>query len=76
MTTQTQCCDTNCSSQVPPTEDVEDISCSSCAPKMALTPEEEAILSQMRAIKFEARPIATRLKNVEQSLRYPVGYCS
>jgi hypothetical protein len=73
MTTQTPCCDTNCNCPIPPAEYVEDISCGSCAPKLALTPEEEAILSQMRSIKSAARPIAARLKNIEQSLAYPVG---
>jgi len=42
-------------------------SCSVCAPKLALTPEEEAILGRMRAIKQQARPIAERLKALEQA---------
>ncbi len=41
-------------------------SCSVCAPKLALTPEEEAILGRMRAIKQQARPIAERLKVLAQ----------
>lgn len=44
--------------------DVYDLNegCSVCAPKLALTQEEEVILGQMRAIKRQARPIAERLK--------------
>ncbi len=38
--------------------------CSVCAPKLALTVEEEYILSRMRAIKQQARPIAERLKEI------------
>jgi len=73
MTTQLTTCDTPCNCLGMPTEYVEETSCASCAPKLALTPDEEAILSRMRAIKSEARPIAQRLKYIEQSLSDPIG---
>lgn len=73
MTIQSHLCDTVCNCPETPIEYVEEATCASCAPKLALTPEEEAILSRMRAIKVEARPIAQRLKYIEQSLSSPVG---
>lgn len=48
--------------------------CSTCAPKMALTFEEEAILSRMRALKDEVRPIAARLKSLETEIEVAEGY--
>lgn len=48
--------------------------CSACAPKLALSYEEEAILSRMRAIKLEARPITVRLKLLRDELSSAHGY--
>lgn len=42
--------------------------CESCAPKLALTPEEEAILAKMREIKERVRPITAKLKEIRQTL--------
>ncbi len=41
---------------------------------MALTFEEEAILSRMRALKDEVRPIAARLKSLEAEIVLAEGY--
>lgn len=48
--------------------------CSSCAPKMALTYEEEAILGRMRLVKSEVRPIARQLKDIESRIPSEKGY--
>lgn len=48
--------------------------CSSCAPKMALTYEEEAILGRMRSVKSEARPIASQLKDIESRIPFENGH--
>ena len=48
--------------------------CSGCAPKMALSHEEEAILGRMRAVKNEVRPIAGRLKELESRIAVESGY--
>lgn len=48
--------------------------CSSCAPKMALTYEEEAILGRMRLVKSEARPIASQLRDIESRIPSENGY--
>lgn len=53
----------------PALEPYEEAACSVCAPKSAVTPEEESILAEMRAIKEQVRPIAQRLKGLELSLR-------
>lgn len=42
--------------------------CAVCAPKMALSLEEEAILTQMRSIKTRVRPIADRLKEIGNAI--------
>lgn len=47
----------------------EEAECSICAPKLAVTPEEESILAEMRAIKEQVRPIAEKLKGIEQSMK-------
>ena len=39
--------------------------CCECRPKMALTPEEEAILKKLRSLKAEARSLISRLKDIE-----------
>jgi|GEM_PF-1011832 len=44
-----------------------DQSCSLCAPKLAFTAEEEAILGHMRAIKQQARHITERLKALDRA---------
>jgi len=58
--------DCDCSTSPSSSEGIE---CSVCAPKMALTPEEESILSEMRAIKERVRPISDRLKDIEQAVK-------
>ncbi len=63
----------SCGSGPIPPENVI-IPCSTCAPKMALTFEEEAILSRMRALKDEVRPIAARLKSLEAEIVLAEGY--
>lgn len=50
--------------------------CSSCAPKLALSYEEEAILSRMRSVKNEVRPISRRLKELESIMSTEIGYRS
>ncbi|MCX5861363.1 MAG: hypothetical protein NTW27_04485 [Deltaproteobacteria bacterium] len=47
----------------------ETAECSLCAPKSAVTPEEESVLAEMRAIKEQVRTIAERLKKVEASMK-------
>lgn len=49
-------------------------SCSTCAPKLALSYEEEAILSRMRALKREVRPIVERLKSLDSQIFATDGY--
>lgn len=41
--------------------------CFSCAPKMALTPEEGSILGRMRSVKKQVRTITKRLREIEGS---------
>jgi len=48
-----------------PSGDTEGVGCPVCPPKMVLTPEEEAILTQMRSIKGEVRCMAERLKEID-----------
>ncbi len=49
-------------------------SCTSCAPKLALSYEEEAILGRMRSLKNEVRPLAARLKYLEAEISRENGY--
>jgi predicted nuclease with TOPRIM domain len=42
--------------------------CTGCSPNEALTCEEESILTRMRGIKEEVRPIADKLKNIHQEV--------
>lgn len=58
----------------PQGDNVPSSACSSCAPKMALTYEEEAILGRMRLVKNEARPIASQLRDIESRLPSENGY--
>ncbi len=51
---------------VPPTGDGD--VCGTCAPKLALSVEEEAVLTQMRALKERVRPIADRMKQIREDL--------
>ncbi|MGD9819137.1 MAG: hypothetical protein AB7V04_10625 [Desulfomonilaceae bacterium] len=51
-----------------------EVSCSACAPKLALSYEEEAILSRMRALKTEVRPIIERLKSLDSQTFGTGGY--
>jgi hypothetical protein len=47
--------------------------CFSCAPKMAITPEEEWILGRMRSVKEQVRTISKRLKEIEGSFEPESG---
>ncbi len=62
---------TGCS---PSSEPNASSSCASCAPKLALSYEEEAILGRMRLVKNEARPIAGRVKELESQISLEAGY--
>ena len=42
--------------------------CGTCAPKLALSVEEEAVLTQMRALKDQVRPIADRMRRIHEDL--------
>lgn len=41
------------------------LGCEGCSPTMYVTCDEEAILSEMRGIKEQVRPISERLKEIE-----------
>lgn len=45
--------------------------CDFCTPRLELTPEEEAILARMRAIKERVRPIAARLNELQDRFERP-----
>jgi DNA repair exonuclease SbcCD ATPase subunit len=47
----------------------DDEACAPCPPKMALTHEEEAILTRMRAIKERVRPIADRMNELHRAVK-------
>jgi predicted nuclease with TOPRIM domain len=49
----------------PPPSASENETCGVCAPKMALTYEEEAVLTEMRQIKTQVKPVAERLKEIQ-----------
>lgn len=40
--------------------------CETCAPKMYLTPEEEAILARMRGLKEQVRTVTARLRTIKE----------
>lgn len=42
--------------------------CGTCAPKLALSVEEEAVLGQMRVLKDQVRPITGKMKQIEDDL--------
>jgi hypothetical protein len=47
--------------------------CGTCAPNLALSFEEEAILGKMRAFKEQVRPITGRLKELQGGLGETAG---
>lgn len=51
----------------------EATNCSSCAPKLAFSFEEEAILSMMRSLKKEVRDIAAKIRDIDQFVRSDPG---
>jgi hypothetical protein len=53
-----ECCCRTIARTVPPVCDV-------CAPKMYLTPQEEAILEQMRGVKEQARAVGAKLNGLQ-----------
>lgn len=53
---------------VPAPPAAEGEACGTCAPKLALTAEEEAVLAQMRTLKEQVRPIADRMKQIQEDL--------
>ena len=51
-----------------------DTTCSTCAPKLALSYEEEAILGRMRDLKAEVRIISGAVKELDTRLFSAKGY--
>jgi hypothetical protein len=50
----------------PFSEDSRALGCTGCSPTMYVTCDEEAILSEMRGIKEQVRPISDRLQEIEK----------
>lgn len=57
----------------PETQELPADECDFCTKKMELTPDEEAILARMRAIKERVRPLSARLSELQDRFERTPG---